>query len=173
MRTERIVRARVLGEEGLVKALVGLRNAGVPRRNVEVISDLPLPVGLLGGHMKATRIPFFTATGLVLGLLTGLFLSIGTLLLYPLVVGGQGLITPPVIIITYELTMLGIVLATVAGFVYETRVRRDPVRRAGVYASGGETLVLVRVPPDITLRRIQGALEREGAEEVHVQEVAA
>jgi hypothetical protein len=171
--SERVLQARVIGEEALVKALIGLRNAGVPRRNVEVISELPLPTGLLGGHMKATRIPYFTAAGLVGGMLLGLFLSIGTLLLYPLVVGGQGLITPPVIIITYELTMLGIVLATVGAFIYETRVRRDPLRQMGVYPRPGETLVLVRVPPDITPSRVQRALEHEGAEEVAVREVQA
>jgi hypothetical protein len=171
--SESIVRARVAGEEGIVRALMALRNAGVPRRSIEVLTDVPLPAPLLGGHMRSTRVPWYTAAGLIGGLVTGLALAIGTPLLYPLVVGGQGILTPPVIVITYELTMLGIVVMTVGGLIYEMRVRRDPVRRSGIQAGPGETLVLVRVPPDITLGRVQAALEREGADQVEVMEVAA
>jgi hypothetical protein len=167
----RIVRARVNGEEGVVRALMALRGAGVPRRSIEVLTEIPLPAPLLGGHMRATRVPWYTAAGLIGGLFTGLALAIVTPLLYPLVVGGQGIFTPPVVVITYELTMLGIVVLTVGGFVYETRFRRDPVRRSGIQPAPGETLVLVSVPPDLTPTRIQGALEREGAEEIEVREV--
>lgn len=168
-----LLTARVAGEDGVARALIGLREAGVPRRRVEVLSDVPLPEALLGGPMKATRLPFFTAAGLVLGLLTGLSLAIGTVLLYPLVVGGQALIVPPVFVIVYELTMLGIVLFTVGGFILESRLRRDPVRRSGIRAPAGEIMVLVQVPPDITVGRVRAALERHGAEAVEVREVAA
>jgi hypothetical protein len=173
MSGERLVKARVAGEEGVARALLGLRNAGVPRRSIEVLSDIPLPPGLLGGHMRATRLPWYTALGLLGGLFLGLLLAVGTVFLYPLLVGGQSVISPPVFVITYELTMLGIVVLTVGGLIFETRLMRDSVRASGIQTLPGETLVVVKVPPDITLKRVHGALEREGAQDIEVREVAA
>src|SRR5665811_1535612 len=73
------VSARVDGEGGVAAALKALREVGVPRERVEVLSDLPLPASILGGEMRATRVPLFTAVGLVGGLAAGVFFSVGTL----------------------------------------------------------------------------------------------
>ncbi len=160
------VSAKVDGERGVAAALKALREVGVPRERVEVLSDLPLPASILGGEMRATRIPLFTAAGLVGGLAAGVFFSVGTLFLYPLLVGGQAMkVAPPNLIIIYELTMFGIVVATAAGFFLETR-GRGPRRPYFGGVSAGETFVVVELPPDLVASRVRRALTASGAEPV-------
>ena len=159
------VSARVDGERGVAAALKALREVGVPRERVEVLSDLPLPASVLGGVIRATRVPLFTPAGLA-GRCGRRFFSVGTLFLYPLLVGGQAIkVAPPNLIIIYELTMFGIVVATAAGFFLETRGRG--LRRPyfdGV--SAGETFVVVELPPDLVASRVRRALSASGAEPV-------
>ncbi|MHB9149296.1 MAG: quinol:electron acceptor oxidoreductase subunit ActD [Thermoleophilia bacterium] len=160
------VSARVDGERGVAAALKALRGVGVPRERVEVLSDLPLPARVLGGEMRRCRLPLFTAAGLVGGLVVGVFFSVGTLFLYPLLVGGQvSRIAPPNLIIIYELTMFGIVVATAAGFFVETR-GRGPRRPYFEGVSTGETFVVVELPPDLIASRVLRALEASGAEPI-------
>jgi Protein of unknown function (DUF3341) len=160
------VSARVDGERGVAAALKALREVGVPRERVEVLSDLPLPASVVGGEMRRTRLPLFTAAGLVGGLVVGVFFSVGTLFLYPLLVGGQvSRIAPPNLIIVYELTMFGIVVATAAGFFLETR-GRGPRRPYFEGVSVGETFVVVELPPDLLASRVSRALAASGAEPV-------
>lgn len=163
MSAGRFVSVKVEGERGVASALQALRESGVPRECVEVLSDLPLPPSVLGGHMRRTRLPLFTGAGLVIGFVTGVFFSIGTLFLYPLLVGGQvSRIAPPNLIIVYELTMFGIVVATALGFVLETRGRGPrPPYFAGV--SRGESYVVVELPPDLVASRVRAALVARGA----------
>ena len=162
MSRHRFVSARVEGERGVAEALKALREAGVPRECVEVLSDLPLPESVLGGEMRSTRIPLFTGTGLIIGLILGAFFSVGTLFLYPLLVGGQVYrIAPPNLIIIYELTMFGVVVATAAGFFLETiggRTRRPYFDGVSV----GETFVVVDLPPDLVASRVRRAFVDAG-----------
>jgi Protein of unknown function (DUF3341). len=167
----RSVSVRVQGEQGVARALQALREVGVPRDHIEVLSDIPLPAALLGGAMKATKLLRFTFTGLVVGLAVGAFFSIGTLFLYPVLVGGQPVyLAPPNIIIVYELTMFGIVVATALGFVLETRRAKSGSRPYWPAVGRGEMYVVVDVPPDFVATRIGAALEARGAELVEPEE---
>ncbi|GAB4244331.1 MAG: hypothetical protein Kow00129_03890 [Thermoleophilia bacterium] len=160
------VTGRIAGEDSVARLLLELRRVGVPRARTEVLSDLPLPEGVLGGEMADTRVPWFTALGLTGGLALGLFLSVGTLLLYPLMVGSQAVISPPVFIIIYEVTMAGIVVLTAGGLIYENRVRRDVARTYGLRSLPGEAVFVVRVPPDVVPDRVERAMREVGAEDV-------
>jgi hypothetical protein len=161
------VSARVDGEQGVALALQALREVGVPRSAVEILSDVPLPDAVLGGAMKATKLLRYTFTGLVAGLAAGVFFSIGTLFLYPVLVGGQPLyFAPPNLIIIYELTMFGIVVATALGFVLETRRVKGGGRPYWPNVSHGGIYVVVEVPPDLVATRIREALIGHGAEPV-------
>lgn len=167
----RFVSARVDGEQGVALALQALREIGVPRSAIEVLSDVPLPEAVLGGAMKATKLLRFTFTGLVAGLATGVFFSIGTLFLYPVLVGGQPVyFAPPNLIIIYELTMFGIVIATALGFVLETRRVKGGGRPYWANVSRGGIYVVVEVPPDLVATRIREALIARGAEPVSPEE---
>lgn len=169
--SERFVSARVQGEQGVALALQALREVGVPRDHIEVLSNVPLPEAVLGGAMKATKLRRFTFTGLVVGLATGVFFSIGTLFLYPVLVGGQPIyLAPPNLIIIYELTMFGIVAATALGFILETRRVKGGSRPYWPAVSLGEIHVVVEVPPDLVATRIRAALQARGAEPVEPEE---
>lgn len=165
------VSARVQGEQGVARALQALREVGVPRDHIEVLSDVPLPAALLGGAMKHTKLLRYTFTGLVVGLAVGIFFSIGTLFLYPVLVGGQPIyLAPPNIIIVYELTMFGIVVATAVGFIFETRRIKGGPRPFWRAVGRGEMYVVVDVPPDLVATRIGAALQARGAELVEPEE---
>ncbi len=167
-RTAEFVAARVDDQRGVAEALDALRRAGVPRDRIEVLTSVPMPEPVLGGPMRHTRLLRYTFTGLVVGLLVGGFFSIGTVFLYPLLVGGQPYVAPPALIIIYELTMFCIVVFTVAGFVRETRfVDRRPYWEG---VTRGETYVVVDVPPDLVATRIRSALQARGADVVEPEE---
>ena len=169
--SERFVSVRVQGQQGVAMALKALRDAGVPRGAVEILSNVPLPETILGGPMKATRILRYTFTGLVLGFALGGFFSIGSLFLYPVLVGGQPTyFAPPNLIIIYEMTMFGIVVATFLGFALETRRVKGGARPYWPAVSGGGTYVVVEVPPDLVAGRIRDALKAGGAEPIDPEE---
>jgi len=161
--SERLVAARIAHEEDVPAVMRALADAGVPRRHIEVLSNLPLPESLIGPPMRATHLPYFTAAGLCFGLLLGILLSPGTVFLYPLEVGAQPIFSPPSLVIIYELTMWFIVLFTFAGFVLETRVRTGAPRYPLVPAEH-EILVVADVPQDLVPARVAAALTAQGAE---------
>jgi hypothetical protein len=165
-----VIGARVDGLEGVSGALEALREAGVPRERIEVLSSLPLPPHVVGGEWKSKRLLRYTFTGSLLGLAIGIGLSPGTAFIYPLVVGAQPLISPPSLIIIYELTMWVTVLATITGFIYMTRVRPGTPRYARV-PHDHEILVVADVPGDLVPARVREALVAHGAELIDLGEV--
>jgi mono/diheme cytochrome c family protein len=95
---------------------------GVPEEKISVISGIPYTTSMLGRGVRYERLVPIALAGAVGGLLTGLFLAAGTPLLYPLVVNGQPYIPiPPSLIILFELTMMGTIVATFAGLLAESR----------------------------------------------------
>jgi mono/diheme cytochrome c family protein len=84
------------------------------------MSGVPYTPEILGRRPVYERLVPFALVGAVVGLLAALFLTVVTPLLYPLLVGGQPLIPgPPTIIILFEFTMLGALLATFGGLLAE------------------------------------------------------
>jgi hypothetical protein len=86
-----------------------LQQLGVNNSDMNVISGIPIKHTILGRPPAITyvsRIGFF---GALLGMGLGLFFIYGVKALYPLYVGGQPIFpVPQGIIITFELTMLGL-----------------------------------------------------------------
>ena len=164
-----VVGVRVAGLDGASAALEALREAGVPRERIEVLSSLPLPTHVVGGEWSSNRLLRYTFTGSALGLVIGVALSPGTVFLYPLVVGAQPIISPPSLIIIYELTMWLTVIMTILGFIYMTRIRpgTPPYRRV---PKDHEILVVADVPPDLVPDRVRDALVAHGAELIDLDE---
>ena len=99
-----------------------LRQIGVPDDRITIMSGVPYQPEMLGRQYTYERLLPIALFGAIGGLLTALFLTVGTPLLYPIHVGGQPLIPiPPALIIVFELMMLGTVLATFAGILAESR----------------------------------------------------
>jgi len=133
--------------------------------------DLITPVPLHGVDEvlgdKRSAIKRFTFFGAIIGGLSGFALAAGTAVLFIHPTGGRPVITiPPFLIITYELTILFGILATVLGFLISARL---PVIRNRVYvpeSAVDKFVVNVSCRHDDDFERATSILRDAGAEDV-------
>ena len=129
-------------------AMDAVAAAGYAQGNYEVLTGTPYPEGTFGEAEPVHKLYRFPLIGAVCGFIVGLLLTAGTQLAVPLVTGGKPLLSiPPMAIIMYEGTMLGAILFTVFGIIFESRLPRlfmgayDPritEGHIGVVISGAE-----------------------------------
>lgn len=142
-----------------------LKGAGFP------VLDLMSPFPLEGVEevlgTKKSVIKRFTLFGAIFGGFAGFTLAAGTAVLYLHPTGGRPIITlPPFLIITYEMTILFGILATVLGFFISARL---PAIRDRVYvpeAAVDRFAVTVNCDSDEHFRKAAALLREAGAEEV-------
>jgi Protein of unknown function (DUF3341) len=104
-------------------AVAQLQSAGHNTADLEVLTDSPYPEGAFGEQRVQHRLYVFPIVGAVCGLVVGLLVTIATQLAYPEVQGGKPLLSiPPMINVIYEATLLGAVVVTVAGVIFESRL---------------------------------------------------
>ena len=97
-------------------ALDELRALGVSDEDMNVISGVPVTEAMLGRAKQDTNVPRLAGMGAVAGFIIASFLMFGTPLLYKIQVGRQYFIPgPPTVVILFEVTMLGMLLATFLG----------------------------------------------------------
>jgi len=142
-----------------------LKGAGFA--NPELMSPIPIHgVEEVLGEKKSV-IKRFTLFGAITGGLSGFALAAGTAVLFVHPTGGRPIITiPPFLIITYELTILFGVLATVLGFFISSRL---PAIRDRIYVpetAVDKFAVTVACDSDERFRQADGILREAGAEEV-------
>ncbi len=107
----------------VAEALDRLRGAGFPGRDLKVLSASPYPEGAFGEAPEQHHLYVFPFVGAACGFAIGLLLTIGTQLAYPLDTGGKPILSiPPMINVMYEGTMLGAIIATVLGVLFESRL---------------------------------------------------
>ena len=100
-----------------------LRAADFPSRDLTVLSSVPYPEGRFGEDKEPHRLYVFPFVGAACGFAVGLLLTIGTQLAYPMVTGGKPLLAiPPMLIVLFEATLLGAIVLTVAGVLFESRL---------------------------------------------------
>jgi hypothetical protein len=142
-----------------------LKGAGFARP--ELMSPIPIHgvEDVLGP--KKSVIKRFTLFGAIFGALGGFALAAGTAVLYLHPTGGRPIITiPPFLIITYEMTILFGILATVLGFLISARF---PAIRERVYVpetAVDQFAVFVACESDELFERAEGILHDAGAGEV-------
>jgi hypothetical protein len=128
-----------------VEAADKLKANGV--EEFEVLTDTPYPDGAFGEPESRHRLYVFPMIGAVLGLSVALLLTAGTQLAYPLVTGGKPIMAiPAMFIISYEGTMLGAILFTILGVLFESRL---PGLGKGLYdgrITEGYIGLVVKVP---------------------------
>ncbi|NPA90459.1 MAG: DUF3341 domain-containing protein [Chloroflexi bacterium] len=111
--------------EHAVEALGELRALGVPEEDLSVISGIPVAEAIMGRPKVANLMARWALPGALLGLAAGVFFTIGTPLMYPIQVGGQPIVSlPPSMVIIYEFTMLGVILATLIGLLAQAELPR-------------------------------------------------
>jgi Protein of unknown function (DUF3341) len=129
------------------RAVNALRSAGVDERDIEVMSSEPMEHFEFGEMNRATRIWYVASGGGLLGLVFGTWLTRMTELAWPLPTGNMPIVSWwPNMIVIFELTMLGAILATVATLVVTGGLLR---RRPALYdpaVSDGRILVGIENP---------------------------
>ncbi|MCH8744582.1 MAG: DUF3341 domain-containing protein [Chloroflexi bacterium] len=109
----------------------GLKAAGVSENDYDFLTDAPYPEGAFGEREEKHRIYLFPFIGALLGLTSGIILTSMTQVAYPLVTGGKPILSlPPMAVVSYEGTMLGAILFTVLGIIFESRL---PKLKMGLY----------------------------------------
>ena len=126
-----------------------LRRAGVADRSIVVITSQPYEEYEFSSRHKQTWIFWIAAAGGVVGLAAGLGLALLTELAWPIPTGGMPIVSWwPNIIIMFEMTLLGAILATVVSLFIMTEL---PTTHSKIYdpeVSQGKIMVAVEEPMD-------------------------
>jgi hypothetical protein len=145
--------------ESAQQAVNRLRAAGVVDRDITVISAQPMEDYEFGEMDKATWMWWLACLGGLIGMAAGFGLSWVTETSWPMNVGGLPTFAWwPNLIIIFELTMLGSILATVATLVVSAflpgkgRTLYDPE------VTDGQILVGVEDPPEGSIQNLQATL---------------
>jgi Protein of unknown function (DUF3341) len=129
-----------------------LRRAGVADQAITVITAQPYEEYEFSHRYKQTWIFWIAAGGGVLGLSIGLALAYITEVFWPIVTGGMPIVAWwPNIIIMFELTMLGAILATVVSLFVTTGLPSVESRVYDPEVSNGKIMVAVEKPGDVAL----------------------
>jgi len=140
------------------QAVNRLRAAGISDREITVLSPQPMEDYEFGRRDKATWMWWIACGGGLVGMGTAFGLTWITEMSWPINVGGLPIFAWwPNMIILFELTMLGAIVATVATLVVTARLGRG----GGLYdpaVSDGKILVGVEDPAEAAIPELQAAL---------------
>ncbi len=146
------------------RAVNALRSAGVADADIEVASGEPMEHYAFGEMNRGTRMWYIASAGGIVGLATGTWLTRMTELAWPLPTGNMPIVAWwPNLIVMFELTMLGAILATVGTLLAAGRlVRRTPALYDRRVNTEGKILVGVDAPRDPA--SVEAALSSAGGE---------
>jgi len=131
------------------RAVNALRSAGVADDDITVISSEPMEHFEFGEMHRKTRIWYIASLGGLVGLLSGAWLTRMTELAWPLPTGNMPIVAWwPNLIVVFEMTMLGAILATVATLLVSGQLLRRTPRLYDPAVSHGAILVGVDSPRD-------------------------
>ena len=145
------------------RAVDGLRSAGAAERDIVVMSSEPFEEYEFSHRDSATWLHWIAGLGGVLGLTAGYWLTRTTQMLWPLKTSGMPIVSPwPNLIVIFEMTMLGAILATVVTLLITAKL---PSRLPHLYdpeVTNGYILVGVQQPSADLAPRMTAALESAG-----------
>ena len=122
--------------------------------------------GPSGEKQSKHRLYVFPFIGAVIGFTVAILLTTATQVSYPLVTGGKPILAiPPMAIITYEGTMLGAIIFTVLGIIFESRLPRAGLGMYDERITEGYIGVVVTTTED-KVGAAEEALTQAGAEEI-------
>ena len=149
--------------ETVQRAVNGVRGLGVAERDIVVISSEPFEEYEFSHRDKATWLHWIAGVGGVVGLTGGYFLTSATSQAWPIRTSGMPIVaTWPNMIVVFELTMLGAILATVLTLFLTAKLGRRLPRFYDPEVSNGYILVGVERPADDLVSRLSAALEAAG-----------
>ena len=154
-------------ENVVADAMDALKEAGyAPDTEYEVLTGTPYPDGTFGEAEPVHKLFRWPLIGASCGFVIGLILTTGTQLAYPLVTGGKPILgIPPMTIIIYEGTMLGAIIFTVIGIIFESRLPRVFMGAYSPKITERYIGVAVTTDPE-RIGRAEEVLRQAGAEDV-------
>ena len=151
-------------------AMNDLKSNGFPAEDLDIYSGSPFPEGSFGEHDPDHRLFMFPLVGALVGFAIGSLWTAGSQISYPLGTGGKPILSiPPMTVIMYENTMLGAIIFTVLGVLFESRL---PKRSLGLYderITEGYIGIVVDCPED-KVSQAEKLMKAKGAEEVKKDE---
>ena len=156
--------------EQVAGAMTQLHDKGFPPEDIDIYSGSPYPEGSFSEHEPETRLYMFPLIGALVGFALGLLWTAGTQISYPLVTGGKPLLSiPPMTIIMYENTMLGAIIFTVLGVLFESRLPRKNMGLYDTRITVGYIGIIVDCPIE-QAAEAESLLKKAGAEEIKKEE---
>lgn len=153
-------------ENVVADAMDSLSGEGYTTKEYEVLTGTPYPDGTFGEAEPVHKLYRWPLIGAACGFIIGLVLTTGTQIAYPLVTGGKPILgIPPMAIIMYEGTMLGAILFTVVGIVFESRLPRLFMGAYDTRITEGYIGVTVTTSED-KISKAEEVLRQAGAEEI-------
>jgi hypothetical protein len=146
-----------------------LRAAGVAPDKIVVMSPEPFEEYSFAQGERATAMPWLAVLGGVVGGFGGFMLAWYTQTAYPLplVTGGMPVVAAwPTGIVTYELTMMGAIVATLITLLVGARLPNWKPKLYDPEVSRGKVLIGVLDPSDEARTDLEDRLRRAGAERV-------
>jgi len=154
------------------RAFTELRRAGVPEKEITVISAEPFEAFEFSHRDHSLLLFRLAALGGLGGFILSVLLVTGTSNAWPINVGGMPVVAWwPFLVIIFEMTMLSAILTTVVALLVTARL---PSRGKSLYdpeVSDGKILVGAPVSADRTSEAIRRALDAGGALSVKTAEL--
>ena len=143
-----------------------LQQLGVNNQDMNVISGIPIKHTILGRPAAITYVSRIGLLGAIMGMGLGLFFIYGVKALYPLYVGGQPIFPiPQGFIITFELTMLGLMGLSFIGMFVDSGFPSYTPKAYTPEISDGKIGVLFSCPTG-EREKFVDALKEAGAESI-------
>ncbi len=136
-----------------------LRSTGISDRDIIVISSEPFEEYEFSHRDKATWLYWIAVFGGVIGLCIAYWLARTTEERWPLPTGGMPIVAMwPNLIVMFEMTMLGGILATVIGLLVTTKLPRRQPKLYDPEVCEGKILVGIENPAAASIAEIERAL---------------
>jgi hypothetical protein len=149
--------------EAAQRAVDGLRAAGVDERDITIISGEPIEEYEFAHRDKATWLHWIAGAGGVVGLLVGTWLTWFAETAWPLPTGNMPIVSWwPNLIVMFELTMLGAILATVVTLLVTAGIPGRGSRLYDPEVTDGKILVGVENPKAGAVDELERALVAGG-----------
>lgn len=154
---------------GTVEAIETLRAAG--HKDLEVYSPIPSPEIEEAMDIHSSPVGMWALIGGITGCITGVLLTAGTSLAYPLVTQGKPLVSlPPFVVFMFELTVLLTGIFSLVALLVHTRrpvINLDPTYRTSFSVDRWGVLVRAKESGRAEAERL---VRETGAVDVEVQE---
>jgi hypothetical protein len=151
------------------RAVDGLLAAGAPDADIVVMSSEPFEEHAFGQRDHTTWMPWIALLGGVTGCSLGYWLTSATQMAWPIVTSGMPIVAPwPNLIVIFEMTMLGALVASVVTLLVTARLPGRLPRLYDPEVSNGYILVGIQRPAVDLQARLTAALEGAGSGRVRV-----